>query len=54
MRLRFPFAILFAAALPAQTIVYVDARAGVDRPGGGSATAPFKTVTFAVSQAPGR
>jgi len=45
--------VAFAAAATAQTVLYVDARSGVDRPGGGTPNAPLKTLTFAASQATG-
>ncbi|MEZ5962830.1 MAG: DUF1565 domain-containing protein [Planctomycetota bacterium] len=45
---------VFAAALcPAQSVVYVDPVVGIDQAGGGSSSAPLKTLTFAATRAGG-
>ena len=50
--LRIPLATVLCAALSAQNPLYVDPVSGIDQVGGGSATNPLKTVTYAVSQVP--
>jgi hypothetical protein len=44
--------VLLCVAAAAQAPIYVDPVAGADRAGGGSPANPFKTITFAISQAP--
>lgn len=54
MLVRTTLVLLLAHLAPAQNPLYVDPVHGVDQPGGGSAAAPLKTLTFAVAQSPGQ